>query len=640
LQWLWKKKGLSMSIEEKYKSLIEECANKLSVQTVTGKNRGIFAPMINVLLGEEEQSQKELISHIYKLCWGNKAGSIRFMNEKEYSVANAEESCNKLLEQMGIFENYLQVEVVYFWNIMSDNFEQIFEEVKKNVYIGSSTVIYRTFFIFTKENNSKRQELRKERLQRLIEWAKESKEHLIILGNKTMKGVVSDANISENYKIAANLLLIMNSSYETDEERIGSTLHLKIQSDSVFSLAYTGKHKDTLSISAVTLKAILNIYKQEALERHDNNVDIQEKICGNRRTYYDLFDDYFDTYLSDYLPKDIEFFNILPYTEEMENLDTALANKDKKGLFSFVFKKHTVMDYMNLAKNAVDSISGSDINKGVWECVLEKYYENVFENKYNKNAPSKSIEEFFSDIISEKLTYIEIRDLLGSEADRLKEEENIKDSSILPDTFEGWLEWCAIKKLKENLYKKFIVILQSTMKDMVKFAIDFENVLNQADSLISEESISEAFIKSYQNLAFETIKQFPEILNKNIRPTNLEELANQLTKVFSELILNNRIYSASYQEDLDFQMGHAHSVTVRDIIDEVFDVNLASCSRMLLYGGAREGIVMTMISKSADFLNNLPDTVKPTLGYVFASPRSDVIERIMLFPITLDSIMW
>ena len=43
---------------------------------------------------------------------------------------------------------------------------------------------------------------------------------------------------------------------------------------------------------------------------------------------------------------------------------------------------------------------------------------------------------------------------------------------------------------------------------------------------------------------------------------------------------------------------------------------------------------------SADFLNNLPDTVKPTLGYVFASPRSDVIERIMLFPITLDSIMW
>jgi len=143
------------------------------------------------------------------------------------------------LEQMGIFENYLQVEVVYFWNIMSDNFEQIFEEVKKNVYIGSSTVIYRTFFIFTKENNSKRQELRKERLQRLIEWAKESKEHLIILGNKTMKGVVSDANISENYKIAANLLLIMNSSYETDEERIGSTLHLKIQSDSVFSLAYT-----------------------------------------------------------------------------------------------------------------------------------------------------------------------------------------------------------------------------------------------------------------------------------------------------------------------------------------------------------------------------------------------------------------
>ena len=72
------------------------------------------------------------------------------MNEKEYSVANAEESCNKLLEQMGIFENYLQVEVVYFWNIMSDNFEQIFEEVKKNVYIGSSTVIYRTFFYIYK----------------------------------------------------------------------------------------------------------------------------------------------------------------------------------------------------------------------------------------------------------------------------------------------------------------------------------------------------------------------------------------------------------------------------------------------------------------------------------------------------------
>lgn len=637
-------------MEEQYQrgfqTLTEECAKKLSGQSLSGKFRRIHAPMIQVLLGREALRQKEEILQVYKMGWGTEAGHIPFLSSQDYSSERAAKECAALLTRREAFQDYSQAEIAYFWDISGEEFETEWEMVKDPVDLGIAAIqVYRFFFIFIKQDDKNTKEMRTERLQRLLAWARETRQHLILLSNVAGSGVgnISDRDIHENYEIAATLLLILNSE-ENDRDRIGPFLHLKMEKTLLAGLGYMRVSKKSKEIAAITLRSILECY--EGTGSQGEGGEVEEKICGKDRGYGDIFEAFLREKLLSRLPQRSEFLRYLPYTKEVEELDQGLFSRNKRGFFGLGRPKHT--DVSALSQAALASLSGTKENPGFWECMFEKYYLRVLKQWQQEEKKKEALEEYFTSLLNEKLGYREMKEALAPEAKRLESTPYVSrrplgEGGYAQETLqrpEDFFQSFALQDFRRELYGILAKALGESMEKLALYSSDFEQVLEKAKNYISTEDAPGVLKNIYGTKCTEILKKNPRILQENFRPCDLDTLMLQLEKAFDALIQSDEAYGASFQEDLKLQMSDP--ALVGDALEDLFEKKLSSCARIRLFGGVTdpERMEITMVSRDRDGSEELMGKLQKLGGEFFVSPRSDRIERISYFAIDPADIMW
>ena len=136
------------------------------------------------------------------------------------------------------------------------------------------------------------------------------------------------------------------------------------------------------------------------------------------------------------------------------------------------------------------------------------------------------------------------------------------------------------------------------------------------------------------------IEQNPQLLSRYIRPSKKEgDLLSQLKDTFVALIAKDpkQVYYKSLQGDLQFRIENGGAAEAQNVIADCFKFDLVSAGRLPVLR-TRAGMVYTIMNSG---LGDIGDTVADdAIGKRFLVSRSDRIERLYLFPVDPEYIMY
>src|SRR5699024_8308986 len=162
--------------------------------------------------------------------------------------------------------------------------------------------------------------------EELIRWARQEKRTLVVLSNHTAMGILGNESIAENYRLAANVMLLLNSVYEQHEKNLGKDLYLAMDKEPLFSAGFYYLGKNTGDIARMSLWQILDEY-EKLPEVNSSHKYLKERLCPESRSYATLFEEIFRDMAQPLLPTRYDFLQYLPYTEDMRRFCGSLQGK-------------------------------------------------------------------------------------------------------------------------------------------------------------------------------------------------------------------------------------------------------------------------------------------------------------------------
>lgn len=622
-----------------YQETIVSCSRMLVGNTDVGgagQGRQINAPLVSIFLGRDAEAHMEDVSSTYQSCWFNGAKALKYLDSQTYSPDRVLEVCQAMLAVRHAFRNYATLHLAYFWDIMDDRFDVFWEAVKHPLSFPTAITVEPIFFIFCRELAVGAKERKEQRLKALTAWASENNQHLVVLSDFSIaSGLLGPDGISENYRLAANVLLISNTYTPPGENDLGRDLRFFLRQKPVHTAGYYILKKNTWDIATVCLWQILDDY-QRLPQAAPNGQSVKERLCRAQKGYDGLFQELFGAQLNSLLPQDHSFLRYLPYTDAVRQLDDHL-NGVQHG-FSFFGRRNNANQGVNqeLASNAISSI------QPFWESCLERYYRRPVFTWLDSEAGAALVRESFRQKLNLALNYEEMSNLLLQEADELEKLARSRTWN-LPEISEkmplaDWFHLEACRELMSAIFCRLAQILASSMREMHSAAQGFDRVLSAAKDNLQVQNTESSVRTSYINKTHNLLAANRDLLARKISPCADEStLLQQARDVFAELVNIDPVYQLSLKDHYNFLISSSTPADVDNIIAACFNQNMNEISRLQTYtppGG--DAKMYCMVSHG-----NFEERIDPHLhGSVFHMPRNDCIERLLVYPIDPETIIY
>ena len=605
-----------------YQGAIRQCSRMLAGNAdAAGNGRGIHSPMLSVFFGEEAERFRETVENVYADCWLFSAQNLRSLDTEGYAPDSAEKQTYAMMESGSGFQDYGMVWTAYFWDIMDGRFADIFDKVCQPVEYPAAILSQNIYFIFCKETSATARKERKERLEELIRWARQEKRTLVVLSNHTAMGILGNESIAENYRLAANVMLLLNSVYD---------LAFALDKEPLFSAGYYYLGKNTGDIARMSLWQILDEY-EKLPEVNSSHKDLKERLCPESRSYATLFEEIFRDMAQPLLPTRYDFLQYLPYTEDMRRFCGSLQGKHTG--FALFRRNVPVRPDPALGEAAIASVSA------VWEGCLEKYY--LAPVRQALETSGNTVREYFKEKLASALNYEEMCELLPQGAEELEElRENAQRKREEQENgadLGEWLHCRACRELRAYLYGVLAGELCTAMKELHQAAVGFGKLLEDVKSNLRVDTVEPSVRVAYGHQMHNLAVSRRDLLMSRIRPcATADELLRQLCLTFETLTRDEKIYQYSLRDDLTFRFSVAGPGVAGNIIEECFDQDLRETVRLHTYE-SRPGKMYCMLSEQANFT----DRIKPQIhGDVFNVPRRDCIERLLIYPVDPEKIIY
>ena len=617
-----------------YQERIAHCSRMLVGNSdVSGQGRKINAPLLSIFLGQDAEAHMDDVLNTYQNCWLSNANVLQSLTAQTYSPDNVLNACQAMLSVRNTFNSY-SVYLAYYWDIMDDKFDDIFASIQAPLSFPTAVSVEAVFFLFCRELLPGAKARKEKRLKALIQWAEETKHHLVVLSDLTPSGLLGPDEIGENYRLSANILLIANSYFYPGEKELGKPLAFFLNQHPVHSASYFILKKPTWDIAVACLWQILDDY-QRLPQSTSHASNVKERLCGQNHSYAHFFENLFQEKIASLLPQDYSFLRYLPYTSEMNRLDDNL-NGVQRGLFPLFRPKQQEVVSQEIAASALQSIAD------VWNACLDLYYRRPVFAWLESEEGSTFIREFFRKKLNLALNYDEMSNLLLNEA---RELENMAPNHAwnLPEISErmplhDWLHQQECRELKISVFSHLANVLATAMREMNAAANGFDRVLNAAKANLQIHNIDNRMRPPYLQKTHSLLVTNRDLLARKISPCGDEDtLLQQAGEVFAELVQLDPVYRLSLRDHYDFLISNAAPADVDGIIDSCFSQNMYLMNRLQTYTPPAGASMMYCMLSQGDF----DERIDPQLhGDVFHVPRNDCIERLLVYPIEPENIIY
>lgn len=612
-------------------------------ETVAGAGKRMENPMLSIFLGEQAVAHKPEIQDVYYSCWSDHANHLISLMGK-YSRETIEEAIFKSTQVEDRTLKTDTVRTVWFWDIMDDDFDTYFECVKTSYAMPVATANKRVYFIFCSQRNTLCQEKTRARLkEKLIPWALENQFPLVILSDATSRGILHVNGVAENYRLAANLMLVMNSHYAKAEDNLGKAMAFDLERDIIFSASYYGCKKNFFDIVGVSLLTIIERYRALGTKKNESysySNSVQDRLCGMGKDYYDLIEDIFDATLAGVCQVDARLWGDLPVTEAATAMQSQLSGEKQKGGF-----------WQNLFRGARREVSAQEVIAGYgdfWNCCLERYYLSPVEAYLSSPKGQQAVKDHMYSRMTAVLNYDEMHELLAKESRLVRTLMDDLESKLsfpaqeecrnIGELLHAW----AMRSVKLQVAKRLLDWLAEAMMTLCQNAFGFDALLKKVQNSLPKDQMERSVVRAYSYHMEQLIDSNPQLLTRYIRPSEKEsELLRQLQTTFEELIKTDpqRLYYKSLQDDLQFRIENAGAAAAVNVIAECFRFDMAHAGRLpsLVPSTVK---LYTIMNNTLDLENLAGHIPQDAIGERFVVSRSDRIERLGLFHVAPDSIMY
>lgn len=624
-----------------YKQLLLKSAKLIAPTNTSGLGRSMRSPLISVFIGAEAERCQEAVLRVYEDGWPEWRGKLPCISWHEYSPKRMKQEISHLLENATCYAAPAKVLAAYFCDIngMDDNqFNEMFDLIRGNDGLPFGYSESKLLFIFCRVTTPEDREQSHIRLDRLSTLA--DKQPLILLSNvRGNMGYISEDEISENYQLCGDLLLMGNSlANEGEDAHLGNQLLFDLNEPGLKSAAYVAMLKPSEQIASVTLSKILDCYLNYSRVQSRGS-SIIKLFAGDDESYDDIFDTYYKTVVLPKIPRDLSFLSSLPYTREMHELDDALRRTESR-------KKNVGCSIGSLLVSAVESLRSHDGRNGWWDLCFNKYFANaVIENDC-------CIDDYLSSAISSRLTYKDmasglddlIRDLEAYQGDMDVDKSHDFTSKILSETknsedsLSACLGWYAKKELRQCTYARLAEKLVTLLKQLKSIVTQFPETVQVAQQCISN-SLSrqpdDVTKDAYGILTSEICNEHYSAIYDQFLPCFGDDLPGQLSRAYQKVIEFNPQYEGTLQQYLNLVSGQgAH----HDAVADCFNQDLSQVPRLpLLNPPDRMSRKYCLVPPGGAFTQYIDFEGH---GKVFNSFRTDKIERLLIFDVDPRKIIW
>ena len=168
--------------------VIQNCTQLIERNaTIAGVGNKMNNPLLSIFLGKDAAAHQQEVQATYFSCWSAEARNQRFVS----GCYTREEIASHMAEASRAGGNYSHqnlLRIVWYWNIMDDDFEEQFECVKQDVSGPVGMALSKAYFIFCSQQDYISQQKTQDRLKRVIEWNSEAKAPLLVLSDATHQG--------------------------------------------------------------------------------------------------------------------------------------------------------------------------------------------------------------------------------------------------------------------------------------------------------------------------------------------------------------------------------------------------------------------------------------------------------------------
>lgn len=619
-----------------YQETIKRCESMMqSAEDLQGSSQQIRYPLLSVFAGAEAVQYADTVKNVYRKCWmPETVDVIPFVVRENLGNSDIKDAVRPALTH-GPYREYNVFYQVFYWDIMDSSFENNFNVLQVKPYVPVTYEVRRIFFLFARMSSEQEAEIAKERGERLIAWAKENNEHIFILTDSTKDGFLGLEQISENYRMAADITVISDSvSNDNKSLQLGFDLMKK----NVYSAGYYSQGKNTRQIVAASIVSMLDFYRSAMQYNTGEITGYFENYLGS---YSSIFDGIFEKLYQPVLPKDTSFFRFLDFTPQMEAFYRSFSSAGQRR-FGFFGRTNE--------ERGMDLSAAVMAKKSIWpfwQAILDKYYVTSVRDVLQSNEDGETGEDRLRyelrSAITSKFSYHQLMsESVREESLRLRKFTIQDVDKVLPrvkpvSTPEEYFAQEAIRDIKVNIYLKFYRVLSEELEKLYLNAGSFmekiEMIRNYYKEIVKDESINEA----YKNIVSRACALKPEYVKGMISPCGkVEELLEQIEKVFFTFTKNIKEYHYSFADELKWRMNVPGGGAVDEVISAAFEKDVSSTARLSAYQSV-SGKMYSLMKKS-----NVPtDNINAELlGEVFDMPQSDQLERLLIYSLDSSTIIW
>lgn len=625
-------------------SVIQKCTQIIEHKDlIAGAGRRMRSPMLNVFLGAGAEGHIREVQEAYSSCWSDHARNIKMLRGP-YSREDIENAIVMSTQIEDRSFDATTVHTAWFWDIMDDQFDRYFECVKQKYAMPIAVGNQKVYFIFCSQKDTKSQEKTRNRLeQQLIPWAEETGNPLVILSDVTRAGMLNQRGLAENYRLAASLMLLLNSHYTINEKNLGTDMAFEFKKGGLWSASYYGCSKNFYDIVGVSLLTIIKRYRrmgQQKKEDFSQGTSVQSRLCGADKDYYDLLDEIFEEAI---LPKcctDTLLWNDVPYTPQIAEQEAFMSGKNEHqgGFLGKLFRKQ---QREVSPEEAIASL------QDFWNCCVQMYYVAPAKKWMDSSEGTRELKNCMYSRMATALNYDEMHTLLMQESQRVAAMDDKLETKLrrpapaLCKNVSQLLHLYALRKVKVEIYQTMIRLLADAMETLCKNAAGFDDLLARVQHSLREDYMDRSVVKAYGAYSEQLVDQNEEILTKYIRPCPDEgELLQQLEAAFAALMEKDlrRVYQKSLQEDLSFRIENGGKSIAINVISDCFRYQMEDAGRMPTYSTPSGTLYCIMNNAMDDFGD--ASIADEAIGNRFVVSRSDRIERLFLFRVEKKNIMF
>lgn len=622
---------------------IQSCIKMIAQTTiVAGVGNGIVAPMVSVILGREAEDHLPTIKAVYESYWAFRAQGLSYW-VGTYTKEALEDACVDALVRGRSMEALKRdnIKAAYYWDLMDDRFEAFFEAVKQP--FSPPCVHARVFYIFCRQMRSEERAITEERLGRVLKWAEEMGEHVLVLSNISNGGIFGEEEIYQNYQLAATIQFLMNaaSATESNGAKLAQELEFNFQNHQLWTAGYATQSRRYREIAYVSLLQILErIYDNAGTE--PERVRQPERRGSGMDPYIELLDRLFVQVLEPLCPDEEErrFWEDLPRTEDMEALARKLSGEETPAKNSF-FKRIFASRKDDSWQNAIPSV------QEIWDVCVRCYYLDPIREWMTSQNGRREVSKFFNEHFAQKMSLNEMT-RLADDVYRLRNEEQYQNPLIpMPEPTEpgkysslaAYLHECACCVVKQAIYRELLLNIAAVMEQLSVRAKNFKPLMDMMLPSFRGVSVSDGIRDSYGPYTRRLLDANPELIAQHVLPCADEgELLSQLEAIFQELAQNrdteNR-YCATLLDDIKFQIANGNAAAANNVVTECFGEDLESMGRLRSYRRENGYLYCILNDGMRELMNGIQTE---NIGKQFVVNRSDRIERIYLYPISLDAV--